>query len=275
MIEDAERPTPEVDHAGWDRHTVLREGVSLAYYRDPGDGPALVGVHGITAWGPDLFDLTAALGNHDVVVVDIRGHGRSGAPESGYDLETAAADLRAVIEGAGVESPRLLGHSLGGGIVTTYAARYPATAVVAVDPVGLLGDGDDADSESDDADSDGDEGEDGPDEWVPALIEEGRAALRKSDRDNAEPGAAYAHHRVRRFGGDAVADPTDRYERIDAPVLVLRADVSGADRDRDDALLAALPESRVVYVDGAGHVVHRDRPERTAGLVREFLAEHG
>ena len=64
---------------------------------------------------------------HTVVAIDQRGHGRSDAPDAGYDLETAVADLLALIEGLGLERPLLAGQSWGGSVVLELAWRHPAT----------------------------------------------------------------------------------------------------------------------------------------------------
>ena len=59
--------------------------------------------------------------------VDLRGHGRSDKPETGYDFETMAEDLRLLIEalGPGFERPILVGQSWGAGVVLDFAVRHP------------------------------------------------------------------------------------------------------------------------------------------------------
>ncbi|MGH7309459.1 MAG: alpha/beta fold hydrolase [Candidatus Rokuibacteriota bacterium] len=64
---------------------------------------------------------------HTVVAIDQRGHGRSDAPDIGYELETAVADLRALIETLGLERPLLVGQSWGATVVLELAWRHPAT----------------------------------------------------------------------------------------------------------------------------------------------------
>lgn len=100
-----------------------------------GQGPDLLLVHGITenhtSWGPLATALSA---EHRVIAVDLRGHGESDlAP--GYALEAMAGDLAVVAEHVGAARPALVGHSLGGAVVSVYAANHPARAVVNVDQV--------------------------------------------------------------------------------------------------------------------------------------------
>jgi len=72
-----------------------------------------------------------------VAAVDLRGHGHSDKPESGYDFATVAADLRALIGGLGpgFERPVLAGQSWGASVVLDFAVRYPdrARGIVLVD----------------------------------------------------------------------------------------------------------------------------------------------
>jgi pimeloyl-ACP methyl ester carboxylesterase len=62
---------------------------------------------------------------HTAVAIDQRGHGRSDAPEAGYDLETAVADLRALIDTLELERPVLVGQSWGATVVLELAWRHP------------------------------------------------------------------------------------------------------------------------------------------------------
>ena len=100
-----------------------------------GQGPDLLLVHGITenrgSWGQVATALSA---EHRVIAVDLRGHGESD-PAPGYALEAMAADLAVLTEHVGAQRPALVGHSLGGAVVSVYAASHPARAVVNVDQV--------------------------------------------------------------------------------------------------------------------------------------------
>lgn len=115
------------------------DGASIAY-GVTGDGPPIVLVHGITesrgSWDPLIGPLAR---EHRVVAVDLRGHGESDRCPP-YDVLTMAADVRAVVDAAGAADTLLVGHSLGGAVVTVYAAAYPARGVVNVDqPLELTG----------------------------------------------------------------------------------------------------------------------------------------
>ncbi len=98
-----------------------------------GSGAPVVLVHGITEnqtfWDPVAQLLTPSF---QVITLDLRGHGQSGLADN-YDLEAMAGDVATVIAAAGVESPHLVGHSLGGLVVSALGASFPAASVVNVD----------------------------------------------------------------------------------------------------------------------------------------------
>jgi pimeloyl-ACP methyl ester carboxylesterase len=63
------------------------------------------------------------------VAYDRRGHGRSTDPGRGYDYDTLADDLAAVIDQTGAEEVTLLGFSMGGGEVARYIGKYGTKGV--------------------------------------------------------------------------------------------------------------------------------------------------
>lgn len=126
--------------AGHGSHAHPAPGVTIDYFA-AGEGRAVVLVHGITesrrTWDPLVAPLIAA--GYRVVAVDLRGHGAS-STVAPYDLATMASDLRAVLEAEGVDDALLVGHSLGGAVVSAYAAGGPCRGVVNVDqPLALSG----------------------------------------------------------------------------------------------------------------------------------------
>ena len=118
--------------------TTATDGATLAYEvigdGEPGPGETFVLVHGITecgaAWDPVVGRL-APVG--PVITVDLRGHGAS-ERRPPYDVFTMAGDLDAVLRDVDVDDALVIGHSLGGMVVSAYAAAgYPARGIVNVD----------------------------------------------------------------------------------------------------------------------------------------------
>ena len=84
-------------------------------------------VHGLASnarlWDGVTEHLHAA--GHTVVAIDQRGHGLSDAPDSGYDLDTAVADLLTLIGTLELDRPVLAGQSWGGNVVLELGWRRP------------------------------------------------------------------------------------------------------------------------------------------------------
>jgi pimeloyl-ACP methyl ester carboxylesterase len=112
--------------------TATTDGVDI-HYDVIGDGPPVVLVHGITDTGADWAPIDQRLAtDHTVITLDLRGHGESGDADD-YSALAMTQDLAAVVAAVGIDRPLLVGHSLGGVVVTAYAAGAPALAVVDID----------------------------------------------------------------------------------------------------------------------------------------------
>ncbi len=87
----------------------------------------LVLVHGLAAnLGFWYFSIAPALAeNFRVTMFDLRGHGRSSMPLSGYTPAELAEDLAQLLDHLQIERAHLLGHSLGGSVVAHFACLYP------------------------------------------------------------------------------------------------------------------------------------------------------
>ena len=102
------------------------------YYEDHGSGAPVVLIHGYPlsgrAWDkqiPVLLD-----GGRRVITYDRRGFGKSSQPTVGYDYDTFAADLNALMEKLDLVDAVLVGHSMGTGEVTRYLGKYGSARVV-------------------------------------------------------------------------------------------------------------------------------------------------
>src|SRR5215475_13144882 len=133
------RPSSVSTVAAVERRVGVAHGVELHVEIRSGDGSAapVVLVHGLASnlrlWDGVAEGLHAA--GHTVIAVDQRGHGRSDAPDVGYEIETAVADLLSLIETLRLERPLVAGQSWGGSVVLELAWKHPATVrgIVCVD----------------------------------------------------------------------------------------------------------------------------------------------
>ncbi len=249
--------------------TTTGDGARLAWRR-AGTGPPLVLVHGITddlaSWDPLVGPLSRS---HTVVRYDQRGHGASSRTPP-YELERLAADLVELVTDLGLDRPVLVGHSLGGLVVTAAAAAVAATAVVNVDQPLALAD-------------------------MAALVGTLADDLRSPERFHPTLGAIFAgmmgeadaEVRSRVEGLVARADPEvvlgvwsplfestpeeldRRVDEILAGVTMPYVSVHGA--DPGGAYLSWLGDRvrdlRVEIRDGAGHFVHLVHPDDLVALV--------
>ncbi len=101
------------------------------YYEDHGTGKPVVLIHGWPLSGRSWEHQIPALANagYRVITYDRRGFGRSSQPWTGYDYDTFAADLRALIEHLDLREVTLVGFSMGGGEVARYIGAYGTSRI--------------------------------------------------------------------------------------------------------------------------------------------------
>ncbi|UQX87097.1 alpha/beta hydrolase [Jatrophihabitans telluris] len=110
------------------------------HYEDHGSGTPVVLSHGYPlnghAWEKQVPTLLDA--GYRVITYDRRGWGGSSQPAVGYDYDTFAADLNALVEALDIHDAVLVGHSMGSGDVAHYLGRYGSARVskaVLVSPI--------------------------------------------------------------------------------------------------------------------------------------------
>src|SRR3954467_1112256 len=101
------------------------------HYKDWGRGRPVVFSHGwplsADAW-EDQMSFLAGRG-YRCIAHDRRGHGRSGQPWYGHDMDTYADDLAELLDELEVRDAVLVGHSTGGGEVARYIGRHGTARV--------------------------------------------------------------------------------------------------------------------------------------------------
>lgn len=124
-----------------------KDGVQI-YYRDWGQGPAVVFSHGWPLTGDAFEDQMLFLANNGFrcIAHDRRGHGRSSQPSDGNDMDHYADDLHELVTQLELGKAAHVGHSTGGGEVARYIGRHGtghvshAVLIGAVPPVMLKSD---------------------------------------------------------------------------------------------------------------------------------------
>ena len=101
------------------------------YYEDHGAGRPVVLIHGYPlsgrAWDKQVPALVEA--GCRVITYDRRGFGKSSQPATGYDYDTFAADLHALMSYLDLRDAVIVGHSMGTGEVTRYLGSYGSARV--------------------------------------------------------------------------------------------------------------------------------------------------
>ena len=121
----------------------------MLYYEDHGTGDPVVLIHGWPLSGRSWENQVPALvdAGHRVITYDRRGFGDSSQPWGGYDYDTFAADLDALLTHLDLSDATLVGFSMGGGEVVRYISRYgtgrvsKAVLAAAVPPYLYISDG--------------------------------------------------------------------------------------------------------------------------------------
>jgi pimeloyl-ACP methyl ester carboxylesterase len=209
-------------------------------------------------------------GTHAVTSLDLRGVGQSDHPDDGYSIPELADDVAAFCVEVGMESPVVVGHSLGGMIAVDLGARYPslARALVLVDP--------------------------GPIDPLPETVEFFRGFAEQLEGANgAEVRREYVHDmgarddELARWIVDLMCAPSqavaaavirgvsewngrDLLARCKVPVLLLRSEL-GVETDAV-RLCELKPDLQVGVTVGAGHFHQFEVPEQVNAMIERFLA---
>lgn len=256
----------------WTGDRVTANGIDLGYLQT-GEGPSIVLAHGMFDDSRRFVPLGSALAEtHEIVAYDARGHGRSDAPETGYDIESRVADCLGLIDALSLDDPILLGHSMGAATAAWTAATRPdgIRGLVLLDPSRFRTEPSISVDEAMDMARDRlEEAKSRPlDERIERLREAGvtdRAHARRladavTDVSPHVAALAQEHDLVR-----------EAFDEIDVPTLVLRRDLDVEGRVADLTAADRLADGRLVHVPDAGHYVDRDAPEAVLADIRTFL----
>jgi pimeloyl-ACP methyl ester carboxylesterase len=126
----AAAPPAKLDLDSFDalkKSVVLPDGETLAYVAlGNSAGPPVVLIHGYTDSARDWVPLVPYLAPRlHLILVDIRGHGRSGKPDCCYTRLDFAYDIKLLLDTLKVRRADIVGHSLGSIIAQTFAEYWP------------------------------------------------------------------------------------------------------------------------------------------------------
>lgn len=242
------------------------DGTTIAFERT-GAGPPLVLVHGSTADHARWDSVRSTFADHfTVYAIDRRGRGESGdAPE--YELERESEDVAAVVDSIG-EPVTLLGHSYGAICALEAALGTDQLRTLALYEPPLPVSDRDPDSENVLAEMEA-LVDDGENEQALVLFFREIVGAPSAELDALRsapnwPARVDAVHSVVREERARKAYEFDagRFAELTTPTLLVTGSESSPFlREATDALDDALPNSRVVVLDGQGHAAMNTAPE--------------
>jgi non-heme chloroperoxidase len=258
------------------RWVKLSSGVRLPYVEqgDPRGIPVVL-LHGYAdSWRSFERVLPQLPDSLHVFTLTQRGHGDAGRPSTGYEFRDFAQDLTAWMDAIGLESAVIVGHSMGSAIAQRFALDQPARTRGLV----LIGASTtwhcnpvieevwDAVSEL-------------TDPIDPAFVRDFQEstlaspvppAFLETIIDESLKVPAMVWREALRVV--LQTDHSPELVRITAPALITWGDQDGmSPRSEQDALLAAIKDSRLEVYEGTGHALHWEEPERFAADLVSFL----
>ena len=266
--------------SAWNEGDSVVDGVRIHYTRTGGNKPPVVLVHGYTdaglCWTPTAQALEA---DYDLVMVDARGHGRSDAPETGYNLAEMAHDIQGVITSLGLHRPAVIGHSMGGGITLAMAGLYPnIPGAIILEDAGPLYAGDFPHRTAANPAPGQTLLERRKNKTRDDLINEVRAERHWPEGELgpwADAKLAF-HPHAAAFDPITGIDWNGIMPRITCPALLITADLERGAMVRPERiaeLQQQVPQFQVAHIAGAGHNVRREQFDAYMHVVRAFLAD--
>lgn len=260
-------------------HRMLNFGHMKLFFRKSGQGTPLIILHGLFGSSDNWFTLAKTFSQQfTVYLVDQRNHGQSPhSKEMNYEM--LAEDLHDFIHEQGIESPDIIGHSMGGKAVMNFAVKYPnhIGRMIVVDIVPK------AYPVHHDAILDGleaiplktiasrAEADALLASYVPEL--DIRQFLLKNLSRTAEGGFEWKINLVAiERNIEALGVPMVYSGKHDGPCLFIRGEKSNYYTTGDEQLIRAIFPNAEFSVMDTGHWVQAEKPEEFARVVLKYLA---
>ncbi len=262
---------------GWSSAICETNGIRIHYTRTGASKPPLILLHGLTASGACWTAQAQALeGEYDVIMPDVRGHGKSSVPDYGYRYEDHANDVAGLIKALGLHLPILIGHSMGGMTAAVAASHNPKLlrGLILADPSFLSPK---VQSEVRDSDA-ADQHRRILNKSLNEVLEDARIKHPNRSIDTLEQ-IARARLQTSISAFDVLSQPYPDYMQlvsaIEVPSLFVIGDAGVVSPSAAAELQRLNPILQVEQIPNAGHGLHYDQPEKFAAVVKSFLRSIG
>ncbi len=260
--------------ADWTKATCKVNGMDLHYLRTGGNKPPVVLLHGLMLSGACWKPLARVLEkDYDVIMPDARGHGNSIASEHGYRYDNLAADVIGLIDALELANPVLLGHSMGGMTASVVASLNPKRlrGLILADPTFLNPQRQREVCESDVAEQHRRVISRPKEELVAEM--QGRSNRRSNEVIEL---FVQARFQTSMHAFDILTPPNPDYKQLintlKVPTLLIIGDVGAVVTPEMATELSILNHHlEVIQIEGAGHSVPYDQPDRFSVAVQTFL----
>jgi pimeloyl-ACP methyl ester carboxylesterase len=258
------------------------DGLNISYRDSGGEGTPVVLVHGFPfdfrLWDPQF----EALGSkYRLIAPDLRGFGHSSPPPGGEDfsMEAFAADIARLLDRLRIEEVIFGGLSMGGYVTFEFLRQNPHRTV------GLILADTRSDADSPEVRAKREAQQDQIAALGGASLVDGMVAALLSEETRSERPEVAAQLRTvmeqddRAWTGGLEAmknrpDSTDELSGLSAPTLILVGENDSlAPPDVARAMQERIPQSRVVVIEGAGHVSNLEQPAAFNAALETFLDE--
>jgi esterase len=249
------------------------------FYRELGEGNPIIILHGVFGSSDNWLTPAKMLSDtYKLYLLDQRNHGQSPKSDQ-FDYESMANDLKEFIDDNKIDSPVIMGHSMGGKVAMAFAVRYPKmlSKLIVVDI--------------------------SPKYYPPhhqKIIEGLNAINLETLQSRQEADAQFSKYEpelgVRQFllknlfrnqsnnfewrinlpvitdKIENIGQPLKETDRVNVPTLFIRGGVSRYIKSEDELLIKKIfSDSKVITIEGAGHWVHAEKPKEFIDQIKSFL----
>ncbi|MEH7074659.1 2-succinyl-6-hydroxy-2,4-cyclohexadiene-1-carboxylate synthase [Neobacillus drentensis] len=248
----------------------------------------LVLLHGFTGDSTTWTPFTECWGKDTKLIIpDIIGHGKTESPDllHSYHIETAASDLKRILDNLGIQQVDLLGYSMGGRLALTFAVLFPAHVrklILESTSPGLETESDRKQRRMKDAElakfinEQGIHAFVGYWEEIPLFSTMKRLPvytqqkIRNQRLSNSPIGLSNS---LLGMGTGSQPSLWERLSELNCEVLLLTGAEDHKFCDIAERMMKVLKNSILITIEGSGHAIHVEEPEKFGTIVSDFLSK--